>query len=271
MPSLWDPPAGTFRSNFSTTHWSLVLAAGCAGEGDGQDFEARAAMDQLCRVYWGPVYSFVRRGGRSAADAEQLTQDFFTRMLERKDIDKADPERGRFRSWLLKMVKSHLTNHRKWEYAEKRDKRKEVWMDGLEAEERYQLEPRHDSNPEQEYQRDCALAVVKRAFQRLEEECDARGRGWLFEQVRQTLILGPDDNGYLALGGAIGQPPDNLKATVARWRKRWVELVREQLLASLDVPSDSGGPAPTGPARVSQLLQVELEALLLALGPNRGS
>jgi RNA polymerase sigma factor (sigma-70 family) len=272
MPSIWDPPASSFRSNFSTTHWSMVLAASTASDGEARAAEARAAMEQLCRVYWPPIYSFVRREGRSAADAEQLTQEFFTRMLERRDIDKADPERGRFRNWLLAMLKNYLTNHRKWEYAQRRDKRKEVWMDALEAEESYRLEPRDNSNPEKEYQRDCAVAVVQHAFRSLREECDARGRGWLFDQVQQTLLLGPDENGYLALGHAVGEPPGNLKTTIARWRKRWVELIREQLLASLDVAPDPDGPTPTAPPRTrSQILQVELDTLLLALTPNRAS
>jgi RNA polymerase sigma factor (sigma-70 family) len=271
MPSLWDPPVSPLKSNFSTTHWSVVLAASAAGGGEAQVAEARAAMEQLCRVYWAPVYSFVRRGGRSAADAEQLTQEFFTRMLERRDIDKADPERGRFRSWLLGMLKHYLCNYRKWEHAQKRDKRTEVWMDGFEAEERYQLEPRNNSNPENEYQRDCAMAVVRRAFQQLREECEARGRGWLFEQVQQTLFFGPDDDGYLALGPTVREKPGNLKTTITRWRKRWVELVREQLLASLDVSTDADGSTATDPSRVVHLLQEELDALLLALTPNGAS
>lgn len=262
MPSVWDPPVSRARSNFATTHWSVVLAARCAGdaEGEARAAEARAALEQLCRTYWPPIYSFLRRRGHAHDDAGQLTQEFFLRLLERRDFDRADPARGRFRSWLLQALKNFLANEWKKTTAGKRDERKLIWVDALAAEQRYQFEPSHHSDPEREYQRDCALAVLERAFQRLRAECDERGRGWLFEQVQKVLVWGPDDGGYAELSSAVGETTGNLKTTVARWRQRWAEIVREELAGALDV---SESPQPR------DAIDAELHFLLAALSPGR--
>lgn len=260
MPSVWDPPVSPFRSNFCTTHWSIVLAARSAGEGEARAAEARAALEELCRVYWPPVYAFLRRKGYAPDDAGQLTQEFFTRLLERRDIDRADPERGRFRSWLLKALKNFLANEWKKKTARKRDERQLLWLDALEAEQRYQHEPQNRSDPEREYQRDCAVAVLERAFLRLRAECDERGRGWLFEQVQKALVWGPEDGGYAELAPSVGETPGNLKTTVARWRQRWADIVREELSGAVDVRESP---------RPREALDAELHFLLAALTPGR--
>ena len=262
MPSVLDPPVSPFRSNFCTTHWSVVLAARSSGAGDDRAAEARAALEELLRVYWPPIYAFLRRKGYAADDAGQLTQEFFTRLLERRDIDRADPERGRFRSWLLTALKNFLANEWKRKTAAKRDERKLVWLDALEAEQRYQLEPQTRSDPEREYQRDWAVAVLERAFRRLRAECDERGRGWLFEQVQKALVWGPEDGGYAELAPSVGEAPGNLKATVARWRQRWADLVRDELAAAMDIPQST---------RPRDALDAELHFLLAALTPGRSS
>lgn len=261
MPSTWDPPLSPLRGSFATTHWSLVLAASGAGDGAHDAAEARAALEQLCRIYWPPIYAFVRRKGHQPDDARQLTQEFFTRLLERRDIDDADPDRGRFRSWLLGALQNFLANDWRQRTAKKRDEHKLVWLDGLDVEQSYRLEPRYHSDPELEYERDCAVALLERAFQRLQSECEARGKGWLFEHVRQAVLHGPDDGGYAALARSLGQTEGSLKVTVSRWRKRWVELVREQLAASLDLD------AATAPH--SDVIQAELDCLLASLSPAR--
>lgn len=210
---------------FSTTRWSLVLAAG-AGEGEA----ARTALAELCRLYWYPVYAFVRRGGKAHDDALDLTQEFFARLIERGDVASADPERGRFRSWLLGALKHFLANAWDRATAQKRDVRRLSSLDASDAETRYLHEPSDVLDPERLYHRRFALALLERTLGRLREECAARGKTDLFEQVKDLLVVGEADAAtYAALAEPLGTSPGALKVSVHRLRRRYADLVREEI------------------------------------------
>src|SRR5277367_3907553 len=138
------PESGGGASQFATTHWSVVQRAG-----DSQSPDSAAALEKLCSAYWYPLYAFVRGSGHGPEEARDLTQEFFARLLEKKWLADVDPQRGRFRTFLLVAMKRFLTNEWHRSQASKRGGGCEcIAMDGLEAEERYRLEPRNNATPE---------------------------------------------------------------------------------------------------------------------------
>src|SRR5205823_135798 len=151
---------------FATTRWSMVLAAG-----KGESPDAGAALASLCQTYWYPLYAFVRRLGHQPADAQDLTQEFFARLLEKQYLRAADPERGRFRSFLLSAVKHFLSKERDRATARKRGGgRKELPLDFEAGESRYSLEPTHEVTAEKIYERRWALTLLDQVFARLRDE-----------------------------------------------------------------------------------------------------
>src|SRR5688572_16870584 len=151
---------------FTTTHWSVVLLAG--GE---TSTEADRALDDLCRAYWYPLYAYVRRQGRSAEDAQDLTQEFFARLLEHNYVRLADPQRGRFRTFLLSSLKNFLINE--WDKAN-RQKRgggcQFISRDGAEMETRFLVEPADHRSPEKAFERQWALVLLSRVLDQLQTE-----------------------------------------------------------------------------------------------------
>jgi len=217
----------------------MVFAAG--GKVDTVDpasMGERAALERLCRIYWHPVYAFLRRQGLKPEDAHDLAQDFFFRLIERKGLRLVDPLRGRFRTWLLSCLKNFMVGEWKRSTAKKRDSRRLVWLDGPRAESGYQSMGQLGADPECQYQRDWAMALVESARQRLEQECESLGRKELFSLVQGWLVDGPEQGGYAELAAQLGTTPGNLKVTVCRWRRRWADLLREALDEQLDGPND---------------------------------
>lgn len=228
-------PEGLRR--FSTTRWSLVLAAG-AGEGEA----ARAALAELCRLYWYPVYAFVRRGGKAHDDALDLTQEFFARLIERGDVAAADPQRGRFRSWLLGALKHFLANAWDRATAQKRDVRKLSSLDAGDAETRYLREPAHTVDPERLYDRHFALALLDRTLVRLRDECAARGKAALFEKVKGFLVGAEDEHpAYVELADSLGMTSGNLKVSIHRLRRRYADLLRAEIADTVGSRDDVEG------------------------------
>lgn len=213
------------QRRFSTTRWSLVLAAG-AGEGEA----ARVALAELCRLYWYPVYAFVRRGGKAHEDALDLTQEFFARLIERGDVASADQDRGRFRSWLLGALKHFLANEWDRATAQKRDVRRLSSIDAGDAETRYLREPSHAVDPEHLYHRRFALSLLERTLARLGEECATRGKADLFEQVK-GLLVGDEADGatYASLAQPLATTAGALKVSVHRLRRRYGDLLRGEI------------------------------------------
>jgi RNA polymerase sigma-70 factor (ECF subfamily) len=226
MPEWPDTPAAPTKSTaFPETDWKLVRSTG------GDLDTARRATARLCELYWYPVYAFIRRfsSAKSADDALELAQEFLTVRLQKNDMTQATPELGRFRSWLLGALTHFLLNQGQYENRKRRDKRKLVWVDGLAAEERFQLEPRCEADPERLFERDCAVDVLRRAVARLAEEQAMRGKAEWFQEAKHLLIPGESEASYAALEQVWRIPDNNLKVIVSRLRARLGKLIDEEL------------------------------------------
>ncbi len=232
---------------FATTQWSVVL---CAGE--SQTPKSAIALDKLCSSYWYPLYAFVRNRGHSPEEARDLTQEFFARLLEKKWLKAADPQRGRFRSFLLSSLKHFLANE--WDRAQtlKRGGGREcIALDGLEAEERFALEPKDTATPEALYDRRWAMTLLARAQDRLRDEMTAAGQAERFTALEPALAGERVDEGYAALAARFGLAETGVKAMVLRLRRRFRVLLREEISETLDISQDP---------------ETEMRELLTALG-----
>src|SRR5512136_1115066 len=166
-------PGAVGQPLFATTHWSVILAAG-----QGDTPQSAAALEQLCRTYWYPLYAFVRRQGHGAPDAEDLIQEFFTRFLAKEYFGRADPALGRFRSFLLACLKNFLAEQGRQARRLKRGGGQTVVsLDSRSAEERYGSEPMDPMTPEQVYERRWALTLIETALVRLDREQSTAGKG----------------------------------------------------------------------------------------------
>ncbi len=226
-----DPPG---PPEFATTHWSLVVAAKA---GEASRTRARAALEELCRAYWYPLYAFVRHRGYSADDAQDVTQSFFARLLERGGFDSADPERGRFRSWLLGAVKHFLANE--WHRARARKRGGGVTfleLDALDPEARYALAPAVSVDPDAGFDREWARESVARATEKLRAEQEARGRGEVFVALEGYLTGDAPVRGEVA--ARLGMTDGAVKTAVHRLRRRYRELLRAEIAATVTDPAD---------------------------------
>src|SRR5260370_20887043 len=163
-------------SQFPTTRWTLVVAAG-----DPRRKEARSALVSLCENYWYPLYAYLRGRGYLADQAQDLTQEFFMRVLEGRYLDRADPEKGRFRSFLLTSLKFFVADEEDRQRAHKRGGGLLVPLEFSSGEERYQREPAHDETPERIFERRCALSVLDRVVEKLRDEFGQHDRPQQFE------------------------------------------------------------------------------------------
>jgi RNA polymerase sigma factor (sigma-70 family) len=214
------------RRDFVTTHWSLVLAAGA----DVSSSAAGDALAQLCETYWYPLYAFLRSRGHTAEDAQDLTQAFFARVLERRTLASADPARGRFRSFLLASLKNFAANEREREQAQKRGGGTSVVPLEIEtAELRFQLEPRTDETPERVFDRQWALILLDTVLQQLQTEMTRAGRDGHFAQLKEFLTGENVSPGYAAAASALGMSEGATRVAVHRLRRRFAQLVRREI------------------------------------------
>lgn len=220
---------------FATTHWSLVLRAGSANAST----QAREALAQLCQTYWYPLYAFVRRQGHSPHDAQDLTQEFFARLLERNAIGSVDRERGRFRAFLLASLKNFLRDEWDKLRAQKRGGGARLLsLDDADGENRFALEPVSHASPEREFDRNWARWVLERALDALEREQSEAGKSSQFERLRPFLTDATDNQDYSAVGTELAVPPNTVAVTVRRLRHRYRELVRAQIAETVAFPGD---------------------------------
>src|SRR6202046_3692811 len=175
------------NSQFPTTRWTLVVAAG-----DPSRKEARSALVSLCENYWYPLYAYLRRRGYASDQAQDLTQDFFIRMLEGRYLDRADPEKGRFRSFMMTSLKFFVADEEDRQRAHKRGGGMVVSLELSSGEERYQREPAHDETPERIFERRWALSLLDRVMGKLREEFVHHGRPEHFERLK-AFLLGQSD------------------------------------------------------------------------------
>ena len=219
------------RSQFPTTRWTLVVAAG-----DPHRKEARSALVSLCEGYWYPLYSYLRRRGYPADQAQDLTQDFFMRVLEGRYLDRADPEKGRFRSFLLTSLKFFVADQEDRHRAQKRGGGAVLSLEFSSGEDRYQREPAHGETPERIFERRWALAVLDRVVERLKSEFVQHGRLEHFERLK-VFLLGNSDANYATLAREMNTSEGALKVAIHRLRKRYRELFRQEIA---DTVADSG-------------------------------
>ena len=225
MPPKEDRRGASESDRLNTTHWSVVIAAG-----RGQSPESESALAALCTTYWYPLYAFVRRSGYSADDSRDLTQGFFARLLEKKDFRTADPERGKFRSFLLVSLKHFLANERDRSRAQKRGGgRITLSVDFRDADARYGLEPGDQLTPEKVFERNWALALLARTSEHLGEEYAAQGKGILFDRLKWALTGDEGGARRLALAGELGLTEGALNVAIHRLRKRFRERLRAEI------------------------------------------
>lgn len=227
MPESDDDLPGEIRPRpvFATTHWSVVLKAGRS-----DTVNAQAALEHLCRDYWYPLYAYVRRRGHSPQDAQDLTQAFFARLLERHWIGDADPGRGRFRTFLLTALSRFLSDE--WDRMRAQKRGGGIWHVPLQigmAETRYGHEPVDDSTPEQCYERRWALTLLDNVLRRLRDEYESEGRGPLFDGLSASLLGRGESVAYAELGGRLGMNEGAVKVAAHRLRKRYRQLLHREI------------------------------------------
>ena len=219
---------------FPTTHWSRVAVAG-----DPADPEARAALEGLCRDYWYPLYAFARRRGLGVDDAADLVQSFLADLIARRDLAAADPNRGRFRSFLLAACAHYLANRRDHDRAAKRGGgRAPVSIDRMEAEGRYGREPFHELTAERLFARRWALDLLERALKRLEADAAGAGQATLFTHLRPALTGGGGSGPHAALAEDLGMTEGAVKMAALRLRRRYRDLLRAEIARTVADPSD---------------------------------
>ena len=237
MPSARDSDLSIGRGSpvFATTHWSVVLAAGQ----DRSDI-ANAALEQLCRTYWYPLYAYLRGKGYSKHDAQDLTQGFIFQLLERRSIKKADPQKGKFRSFLLASLNYFLADERDRAQAQKRGGGRELLsLDLNEAEGRYALDARADgSTPEKLFERRWALTLLDCVLARLTREFAEAGKGDLFEQLQSFLVEGSRGKSYREIALETGLSEEAIKKSAQRMRQRYYELFREEIAQTVATPGE---------------------------------
>jgi RNA polymerase sigma-70 factor (ECF subfamily) len=223
-------------SHFATTHWSLVLAARDRAEASADD-----ALASLCTLYWYPLYAYVRRSGHTPDDAHDLTQEFFTRLLEKDWLAGVDQEKGKFRSFLLASCAHFLSNEGHRVRAKKRGGGRAVLsLEATDAEGRYRTEPADDLTPEKLFERRWALALLQQVMARLREEFETRGKGELFDRLRGFLV-GEKGSGYRQAADALGLSEGSVKVAVHRLRQRYRDLLHEEIARTVDTPGEIEG------------------------------
>ena len=193
------------------------------------------ALEELCRAYWFPLYAYVRRRGHTKEDAEDLTQAFFARFLEKNYLEGLSAERGRFRAFLLASLKHFLANE--WDKAQ-RQKRgggaPHLSLDWHSADERFRLEPPDAASPDRLFDREWALALLEQVVARLRGECQRDGKARLFEQAKSYLMVGEEIIPYADAARVLGIEEGAVRVAVHRLRKRYRELLREEIAQTLN-------------------------------------
>jgi DNA-directed RNA polymerase specialized sigma24 family protein len=217
---------------FPTTRWTLVVAAG-----DPHRREARSALVSLCENYWYPLYAYLHRSGYPPDRAQDLTQEFFMRVLEGRYLNRADPEKGRFRSFILTSLKFFVADEEDRQRAYKRGGGAVMPLEFSSGEERYQREPAHGETPERIFERRWALSVLDLVMEKLRDEFVHHGRPEHFQRLKVSL-LGQSDVPYAALAREMNTSEGALKAAIHRLRKRYRDLFRQEIADTVADPSE---------------------------------
>jgi RNA polymerase sigma factor (sigma-70 family) len=221
-------------SDFATTHWSVILAA---GQKDGEI--ARAALAELCETYWYPLYVFVRRQVNDVHEAQDFTQAFFARLLEQRPFEAAEPNRGRFRAYLLTACKRFLINEWHKELTAKRGGGRHVLsLDFDSGESRYSLVAIDPTTAEQLYDRQWAITLLERVMEQLRLEYVAKKRLPHFETLKSFLAGSSYGASYAEAARALGISETNAKVAAHRMRQRYREMLRTEIAQTVQRPDD---------------------------------
>ena len=204
--------------------------------------QSDAALEHLCRTYWFPLYAYVRRRGYSKEDAEDLTQAFFARFLSKNYLDGLSAERGRFRAFLLASIKHFLVND--WVRAQRQKRgggKVHLSLDWQTADTRFQVAATSEPSPDKAFDREWATTLLAKVVRRLQEECEADGKGKLFEHLKQFLTLDGDATPQADAAKALGMEEAAVRVAVHRLRKRYRELLRHEIAQTLTNPADIAG------------------------------
>jgi RNA polymerase sigma factor (sigma-70 family) len=226
-------------ARFATTRWSLVLQAK-----DKVSADARDALSDLCRAYWYPLYVLIRRRSGDRQEAQDLTQEFFTKLLAKDFLDDVDPSRGRFRAFLLAAVKHFLSNERDKDQAQKRGGGRRIvslnaqafdWDSG---ESRYLTEPSHEVSAERLFERQWALALLDRVLRRLGDEHSDPSKRIQFDVLQPFLSLDRDTANYADAAARLNSTESALRVAAHRLRKRYRELLRDEIAHTVATPDE---------------------------------
>jgi RNA polymerase sigma-70 factor (ECF subfamily) len=228
---MTSSPSGEY---FQSTHWTVVLAAGRK-----HTPESDVALEKLCATYWFPLYAYVRRRGHSREDAEDLTQAFFAAFLAKNYLDQVSAERGRFRAFLLASLKHFLSNESDKSQRQKRGGgAPHLSLDWNSADTQFQVAATTEKSPDQAFDREWAVALLGNVVERLEEESVAAGRARQFAELRIFLTVGKGAVPHAAAAEALGMDEGAVRVALHRLRKRYRELLRDEIAQTLTDASD---------------------------------
>jgi RNA polymerase sigma factor (sigma-70 family) len=218
---------------FTTTHWSVVL------EAQGESPAAQEALEKLCRIYWRPIFAFLRRQGVRPDEAEDITQGFFAQLLGRRSLDAVRKERGRLRSYLLGALKYFVTDEQRRAMAIKRGKgQRLISLDELRAERRIEIEPADPMTAEMIYERRWALTVLERVLSRLKDEYHSAGNAALFDSLKELLPDEPGSPSQAEIATRLGMTENAIRQAFYRFRQRYQALLREEIANTVATPGD---------------------------------
>lgn len=237
-----DTPVGDENSSgkFTTTRWSLIRSC---GQSEDAKPAAQEALDQLCRIYWRPIFAFICRRGYSIPDAQDLTQDFFVLVLNGNLLQRADPHRGRFRSILLKGLQDFLNDVTRKRHSLKRGGGVDFvswdeWVAEAPSQLSVPLEALENWPPERLFDLRWAATVTEQALRRLAEECAKRGRRRVFDVLSVHLTTDRSDVSYAAVAATLGLPSETIKRLMRQLRLRYRALLRDEVAQTVDKLSD---------------------------------
>jgi RNA polymerase sigma factor (sigma-70 family) len=236
MKETWPLDGSTgspaFEPGFQTD-WLAVRAAGQSTP------EAAGALEKLCRTYWYPLYAYVRRRGHDPHEAQDLTQEFFARLLASPWLQDVHPSKGRFRAFLLASMNHFLANKWRREQAQKRGGGRAVFsLDAVEAEERYRFEPIHDQSPDKVFEHGWAIALLNSVKTRLREEYAASGKRGLFEELKGVLDGEKNQRSHAETATRLGMSEAAVKKTAQRLRERYLALLRAEVAQTVKDPGE---------------------------------
>jgi RNA polymerase sigma-70 factor (ECF subfamily) len=229
-----DQPIAGGRSDFATTHWSVVIAAGQRGAP-----EQNSALAQLCTLYWYPIYAYVRHRVGDVHEAQDLTQAFFEQLLERRPFEAADPDRGRFRAFLLTACKRFLINEwHKGRAAKRGGGRPRLSLDFDSGESKLGLVAAEALTPEELFEQQWAITLLQRVLEQLHADYAAKNRLRHFDVLRPFLAGSPQRSGYAEAARMLGISETTAKVAAHRMRSRYRELLRAEIAQTVERPEE---------------------------------